>query len=611
MKNLVKQKALIPLAIFIFTISVYIHNLSGSVYGGDSGDLLTAALTKGIPHPSGYPLYTMIGILFTSLPIPATAAWKFGLASAAISSLSLVIYYLLVKKLTKSYFLSAVTSLTLAFTYTFWLYAEIVEVFSLNSFFIITLVYLTVAYFKKKQTKILYLLAFFTGLSLTNNLSILILFPAIIFTLFLSNKKLFLDFKTILFGLIFLLIGLTPYLYIPAAAKNYPLMNWGYAATFENFRDLVLRKYYSWGFSSPEARFNLGNIAYRFNTYFDYWKSYVHILIPFFIAAGAIQFVRKKMYTIFFLLASSFFLLGPLFLIYSGTYFISFLSLATLEKFFISNFIISFLFIPFGIIFFQDLLAILPIRERFVAIFKKAVLAIFFLIPLTSFIVNLQKTNFKNVYIGDNLAKDVLAGLPKDSVLLLRNDSLAFNTIYYQQAYSFRGDVTIPGPHNGFEANLKALGLTDEEIRDFKIKNKGDFSKELFEASIGPLVKQSSVYFDGFYTVNDDKYGKIVTIPYGLLYKFEFIDNLAYPKEKYIKEVAQMTGSYGVDKLKEHEEILAYSLILADIKKLYSVGYFNIAQYLHEQYRDDELAKEYLIRSIEFDPLSLPEEALD
>ena len=40
-----------PLILFLFTFAIYVHNLSAGVYGGDSGDFLSAIAVKGVPHP--------------------------------------------------------------------------------------------------------------------------------------------------------------------------------------------------------------------------------------------------------------------------------------------------------------------------------------------------------------------------------------------------------------------------------------------------------------------------------------------------------------------------------------------------------------------------------
>ncbi|MCA9969691.1 MAG: DUF2723 domain-containing protein, partial [Anaerolineales bacterium] len=49
--------------------------------GADGGELITAAVTLGVPHPPGYPTYVLLGKLVSFLPL-GTVAWRFHLWSA-------------------------------------------------------------------------------------------------------------------------------------------------------------------------------------------------------------------------------------------------------------------------------------------------------------------------------------------------------------------------------------------------------------------------------------------------------------------------------------------------------------------------------------------------
>ncbi|UCH71922.1 MAG: DUF2723 domain-containing protein, partial [Thermoplasmatales archaeon] len=180
--------------IFSFTCGVYIYNLSPSVFGGDSGDFLSAIAVKGVPHPSGYPLYTILGLFFNSLPIRATIAWKVGLISTILSSLAVVFLYMIVEELTNHKSIALISSLTLAFIQPFWIYAEVTEVFALHSLFVITITYFSIRFYKTKKNKYLYTLSFLSGLSLTNNLTILLIFPAVSILVLATKPRMFLDF---------------------------------------------------------------------------------------------------------------------------------------------------------------------------------------------------------------------------------------------------------------------------------------------------------------------------------------------------------------------------------------------------------------------------------
>ena len=51
---------------YLFTVS---QRLTWANFGNDGGDFLAAILTAGIPHPTGYPTFTVLGILLQKVPI--------------------------------------------------------------------------------------------------------------------------------------------------------------------------------------------------------------------------------------------------------------------------------------------------------------------------------------------------------------------------------------------------------------------------------------------------------------------------------------------------------------------------------------------------------------
>lgn len=588
------------LLLFAATLIVYIHNLSPSVYGGDSGDFITAALTRGVPHPSGYPLYTMLGIIFTSLPIPFTPAWKFGLVSAIFSSLSVVLIYLIVDELTKKRYLAIITSLTLAFTYPFWLYAEIAEVFALHSFFILALIFLAIKFINSKNKKFIYALAFFAGLSLSNNLIILLLFPGIFLALLLSDKKIFFDVYLLFKSVVYFFIGLIPYIYIPVAARSDPFINWGRAVNLKNFIFLVLRKDYGW----INLEFEKNLLFKSLTTYFDYWSIYSNILIPAIILLGIIYLVIKKNYPLLVLLLLSYFLFGPFFIIYARAPLESFLTLGVLEKFYIAGAVVLLISLPFGVLLIQDLIPRLLKNKNFINILQRLILIVFSLIPITSFLVNFERTNLSKAYVGDNFGIDILSPLPENSIVFLRGDNTSFNSLYIQIAYNLRGDIYIPGRHGGFGPILKEYGLSDEEAEKYTIEKRSGIEKEVLASTIAPLLSKRDIFSDAEIELIDSEYGRIVSVPYGLLYKLEFEQNVTWSKEEYLGKINGILSTYHTDELKKHESLMSNNLIYADIKKLYSLSYLRVAEFIKEEYEDLESAKIYLEKAGELDPLA-------
>ena len=122
--------------VFFISFVVYLKTLSPTVGFVDSGELTTVAYTLGIAHPTGYPLYTLLGRLFTLLPF-GSIAWRVNIASAFFASLSTLFLYLLSKNLftrmlsggeanataTATVLSSFITALLFAFSTTLWSHA--------------------------------------------------------------------------------------------------------------------------------------------------------------------------------------------------------------------------------------------------------------------------------------------------------------------------------------------------------------------------------------------------------------------------------------------------------------------------------------------------------
>src|SRR4051812_43036105 len=61
--------------------ALYIATLAPSVMPGDYAEFQFSAAILGVPHPTGYPLYILLGKLFTMLPV-GDVAYRVNLSSA-------------------------------------------------------------------------------------------------------------------------------------------------------------------------------------------------------------------------------------------------------------------------------------------------------------------------------------------------------------------------------------------------------------------------------------------------------------------------------------------------------------------------------------------------
>src|ERR687884_80369 len=65
------REGLLPIAGGVAALVLYLHSLAPTITmangAGDSGELASTAYTLGIAHPTGYPLYTLLGFVITHL----------------------------------------------------------------------------------------------------------------------------------------------------------------------------------------------------------------------------------------------------------------------------------------------------------------------------------------------------------------------------------------------------------------------------------------------------------------------------------------------------------------------------------------------------------------
>ena len=76
------ESVLVGLAVRV----VYVRGAAPTICVGDSGELVAAVATLGIPDPSGYPLYVLLGKLWTLLVPLASIAYRMSLFSAVTTA---------------------------------------------------------------------------------------------------------------------------------------------------------------------------------------------------------------------------------------------------------------------------------------------------------------------------------------------------------------------------------------------------------------------------------------------------------------------------------------------------------------------------------------------
>src|ERR1044071_2627612 len=77
---------------------VYFATLAPEVTLEDSGELVTGSMYAGIPHPPGYPVWTIYSWLWTALVPVGNMAWRVALAEATAGALACALISLMVSR---------------------------------------------------------------------------------------------------------------------------------------------------------------------------------------------------------------------------------------------------------------------------------------------------------------------------------------------------------------------------------------------------------------------------------------------------------------------------------------------------------------------------------
>ncbi len=199
--------------------------MARSIYTEDSAEFITATYTLSVPHPSGYPLYLITSKILSYLPFFDTFVERMHFVSIFWTVLSVILLYYAFIRLFKQNSIAFSLAWLFATAPMVWLQATYAEVYSLNTFFFVLLLWLYLWYTEQPSKKRMHLILFVYGLSLTNHFLPLSLGPLFIGWL-LKTYTIQKEWKTYVSLFCVWLLGLLPYLYIPIRARMHPAFVW-------------------------------------------------------------------------------------------------------------------------------------------------------------------------------------------------------------------------------------------------------------------------------------------------------------------------------------------------------------------------------------------------
>lgn len=447
---------------FIF----FLTTIAPSVIQIDTGELAAVQVTLGIAHPTGYPLFTILGHIFSLVPLPFSKIFQLNLlaalyCAAAVSVFSysskLVLDNLykfglikIVKEKSKKRRTSdkfEVTStsvksdlsesikiiaaifggLFLALSKTFWFQSTSVEVYSLH-LLLITIIILTLIkaflFSNKDKTALKLWLIFAVTLALgfTNHMTTLLIIPGVAYLYFTQNKFNANSFKQIIIMLfVFFPVLILVYSYLPIRASQNPLINWGNPIEWERIiRHISGQQYQVWLFSSTDAA------AKQFNYFVTNLPKEFSLTLLIGVFGLIVSFIQAKKIFIFNLIV---FLSTVL---YSINYDIN-----DIDSYFLLAYIALAFFIVFGIV----QLILFAEKNK-----MKLIIPVIVLLTLLSiqFYANYDSVTEKNNYVYEDYTKALLNSVPKNSIVFSYQwDYFISESYYFQLVENFRKDVIV------------------------------------------------------------------------------------------------------------------------------------------------------------------------
>jgi len=237
-----------PAFAFLISIIIYWITSAPSLMFTDSGELAVACSRLGVAHPTGYPLFTLLGFFWVKITPFLTPIRSLNLLSGLYTALSVGLFYswtliflqnLPAKKKTKALEISKIQLIALAvallyaFSGTVWSQATSIEVYPLHLLMLNLIMYFTLKgkYSKANSNRWFLLAALSLGLSFANHATTILIVPAVLYLYFsdISGRLEFTSakFKGFALLLIPMFLGLSLYLYLPIRSSMTPDFNWG------------------------------------------------------------------------------------------------------------------------------------------------------------------------------------------------------------------------------------------------------------------------------------------------------------------------------------------------------------------------------------------------
>lgn len=229
------------LGLSLAALLLYVATLAPSVATvfDDSLEFQVVLPSLGIAHPTGYPLYTLLGWLASRVPV-GDLAYRVNLLSALAGAATVGLLFLTARRIESSRLAAAVTSVVFALSTTWWSQATIAEVYTLHGLAVALILYLTLS---DRGTRTVWLALVF-GLALAHHRTTLLLAPGVLVYLLWSDPGVLRRPRDLAKLALAFLLPLLLYLYLPLRGQTITSLDGAVVNTWEGFWRHVLASDY-------------------------------------------------------------------------------------------------------------------------------------------------------------------------------------------------------------------------------------------------------------------------------------------------------------------------------------------------------------------------------
>lgn len=418
--------------IFLLYFVLFIFNTalqSLFIFGGDSAEFALTSVTWSIPHPPGYPLYSLIINVVSKIPL-YTIPWRVALISNISSIITAYFLYKLLRLHSVTKIISAVTSLLFLVLFPVWHYSLIPEVFTLNTALIASITYYVFLFRKTRLAAYAYIFSFLIGLSISHHHTFILFVPGWIFLSIKAIQNV--TRRTIMFSTICLLFGISFYLYAPIASLFNPPLDWENAKTIDGLVRLFFRTAYGTFSAYSNSQSTLFSHLYDFIAVFLFVLQDFKIPGALLLVSGFVLGIRlQRDRSIWgFIVVSS--ITHLLFLTYTNFVLTQPFTTAMYERFLISLYYV--LTIVSGIT--------IHFMYRRYDKFKHVFIIFYIVFASVIAVVNYKTiSQIRNLQTFDRVAQDILATVPKGGIVYASTDNTNFPVQYYLYGLKKRPDI--------------------------------------------------------------------------------------------------------------------------------------------------------------------------